>query len=401
MRFAILMTLFVSFQAFSEEESVFIVELEAKTAAERSEIAQLIHIDSIVNDRVFSVVHDGDMRALSKNPHVKVVSAESLFSKRRDNYFAPFSAVIDFPDADARYHTYDETTTALDDLAKDYSGLVQKFSIGKTVENREIWGIRISDDSGEPREKKAIVYMGTHHAREHLSTEIAIMFAQELLEQSDTENAIKDLLKTLEIFVIPIVNPDGAIHDITNKSYKWWRKNRRANGNNTFGVDLNRNYSFGWGTGGSSTNPSSDVYMGRSPFSEPETAAIRDFFAAHDNITVALTLHTFSELVLYPWGGRNDGIGGEDEVLFKKMADDMAEMNGYEPMQSSELYIASGDTCDWAYGVHGVFCFTFELSPSSMFGGGFYPGASIIDQVFDDNWEPMLYLANKTLNPRE
>ena len=92
-------------------------------------------------------------------------------------------------------------------------------------------------------------------------------------------------------------------------------------------------------------------------------------------------------------------MGGADEALFKKMAGDMAAMNHYEPMQSSELYIASGDTCDWLYGQLKVYCFTFELSPASMWDGGFYPGASIIDRVFDANWAPMLYLANLAENP--
>ena len=78
----------------------------------------------------------------------------------------------------------------------------------------------------------------------------------------------------------------------------------------------------------------------------------------------------------------------------------MAAMNHYTPMQASELYIASGDTCDWLYGERKVYCFTFELSPANMSGGGFYPGAGIIDHVFDANLEPMLYLANLTDRPQ-
>lgn len=404
MRLGFVVSFLVIFQALvvraDHEGSTFIVEIEAHNAAERSKVAQLIHIDSVIKDRVFSVVNHYDLQALAKDKTLNIISAEALNGRTQiDDYYRPFVGDIDFPDKDAAFHTYDETITALRTLEQDHGALAQVFSIGKSVENRDIWAIRISDDSESGQEKPAIVYMGTHHAREHVSTEIPVMFAEELLGRAATDSDIQSLLKRIEIYIIPIVNPDGAIHDIVGKNYKWWRKNRRQNQGGSYGVDLNRNYGFGWGTGGSSSSPTSDIYMGRTPFSEPETQAIRDFFTAHRNVTIALSFHTFSELILYPWGGRDEGVGGDDEILFRKMASDMAAMNHYTPMQSSGLYIASGDTCDWLYGERSVYCFTFELSPSSLFGGGFYPGASIIDRVFNDNLPPMLYLANLTENP--
>ncbi len=77
----------------------------------------------------------------------------------------------------------------------------------------------------------------------------------------------------------------------------------------------------------------------------------------------------------------------------------MAQWNHYTPQQASDLYIASGDTTDWAYGKHGIFAFTFELSPSDMMDGGFYPGARILDRVFRDNLQPCLYLIDLADNP--
>jgi carboxypeptidase T len=392
---------FSSLSLFAGHDSAFIVEIAASNVKERSKIAQIIHIDSVINDRVFAVVTPQDFQALSHDSTISIISVETLDSKKGlGSYYKPFMSEIDFPDRDEKFHTYEEMIASLRNLEKDYGALATVSSIGKTVENRDIWAIRISDDSEEKAEKKAIVYMGTHHAREHLSTEIPLMFAEKLLENSLTDSDTQALLKNIEIYIIPMVNPDGAIHDIVGKSYKWWRKNRKPNRGGSYGVDLNRNYGYGWGTGGSSSSPTSDVYMGTAPFSEPETQSIRDFFTAHTNVTIALSFHTFSELILYPWGGRDAGIGGEDEALFKKMAGDMAAMNDYTPMQSSELYIASGDTCDWLYGERSVYCFTFELSPASMFDGGFYPGAGIIDRVFADNLDPILYLANLTDDPR-
>ena len=402
MRRGLVLSFLLSLHTMSLMAERFIVEIEASDVKERSLIASLIHIDSVVDDRVFSVVNRDELQMLSQHKAINLVSVELIdHGAKTSSYYAPFLSVIDFPDADSAFHTYDEALLVMQALEKDHEDLVQVFSIGKSVHDRDIWAMRISDDSEENPNKKGIVYMATHHAREHVSTEMPLMFAKELLDSVVSDADIQALLKQIEIYLIPIVNPDGVVHDITGKRYKWWRKNRRQNSDGSYGVDLNRNYGFGWGTGGSSSTPSSEIYMGTAPFSEPETQVIRDFFVGHPNVTLALSFHTFSELILYPWGGRSEGVGGQDERLFKKMAGDMASMNHYRPIQSSDLYIASGDTCDWLYGELSVYCFTFELSPASIFDGGFYPGASIIERVFEDNLEPMLYLARLADNPQK
>ncbi len=381
------------------EESTFMIELEAKDALTRSKIASYISIDSIIGDRVYSVVNSFDLNNL-RTTDLEILTLEVLNDEKVSSYFESFFSDVDadpeFPRGDEAFHTFKEIETELKQLADAHSGIAQVFSIGKSVEGRDIWALRISDGSDT---KPGIAYLGTHHAREHVSTEIPFMFAKELLDRSINDNEIKDLLKNTEIFIIPLVNPDGATFDITNKRYKYWRKNRKANNGGSFGVDLNRNYGYGWGTGGSSSNPRSDIYMGKAPFSEPETQSVKDFFLAHKNITTALTFHTYSELILYPWGGKDDPVPGKDGEIFRKMANDMARMNHYTPEQASDLYIASGDTCDWLYGELSVYCFTFELSPSSEGRGGFYPGASIIPKVYRDNLEPMLYLLRFAGNP--
>jgi carboxypeptidase T len=140
--------------------------------------------------------------------------------------------------------------------------------------------------------------------------------------------------------------------------------------------------------------------MGTEPFSEPETQAIRNFVGSQENAKILLSFHTFSELILYPWGHTYEPItDAKDRSVFEKMAITMAKWNQYAPQSSSDLYIASGDTVDWAYGEHRIFAFTFELSPKSMWNGGFYPGAGIIDKVFQDNLQPCLYLMDMAGNP--
>jgi carboxypeptidase T len=282
---------------------------------------------------------------------------------------------------------------------------VRKFSIGKSTEGREIVGVRIgtqAKDALTPTALPGVVFMGGHHAREHLSVEVPLLLAHFLAESKDPTTL--KLLDTRDIFIIPMVNPDGAEFDISTGDYQMWRKNRAANsGNSCQGVDINRNYGYEWGTGGSSEDACSDVYMGPKPFSEPETLAIKGFVEGHLNLKVLLTFHTYSELVLYPWGHTYDPIQNQNDLAtFQKMAQTMANWNGYTPEATHDLYIASGDTTDWAYGTLGVFAFTFEMSPNGsngFGGGGFYPGPAEIQHSFQANLKPAMYLIDIADNP--
>ncbi|MBI4052259.1 MAG: zinc carboxypeptidase, partial [Elusimicrobia bacterium] len=308
----------------------------------------------------------------------------------------------DFPPKDSPYHNYDEATAALRLIQASAPDIVSMFSIGKSVQGRELWAVRFNTDAKnlDPSQKPGIVFMGAHHAREHLSTEVPLLLAQWLVENRHREDVLK-LLNSRDITIIPMVNPDGVEYDIATGKYRWQRKNMRPNPNGTYGVDLNRNYGYQWGTGGSSKNQNSDVYMGPSPFSEPESQAVRNFCETHKNLTILLSYHTFSELILYPWGHTYSSIPNtEDLAAFTAMAKKMAGMTGYKPEQSSDLYIASGDTTDWAYGALGIFAFTFELTPSSILKGGFYPGTDVIQSTFQKNIPPALYLIDLADNPR-
>jgi carboxypeptidase T len=293
----------------------------------------------------------------------------------------------------------------LEGIHAKYPTLTRLQSIGKSWEGRDLFALHINtslaDLNSGQSSKPGVVFMGAHHAREHLSSEIPRMLAQFLLEHQREQN-ISTLLNTRDIWIIPMVNPDGAEFDIEGGKYHMWRKNRRANNEKerTWGVDLNRNYSYLWGQGGSSGNPSSDTYMGPAPFSEPETQAVRDFVNSHSNLKVLLSYHTYSELILYPWGNTSSPISKKrDHDTFKTMAQTMAKWNRYKPQQSSDLYITTGDTTDWAYATHGIFAFTFELTPKGSLGGGFYPGANVIDSTFNANLNPALYLIDLADNP--
>ena len=93
-----------------------------------------------------------------------------------------------------------------------------------------------------------------------------VYVAESLLSGYGESDRITALVNGTEFFIIPIVNPDG--YRYTWNSFRMWRKNRRNNGNGSYGVDLNRNWAVGWGGGGSSGNPVSNPYRGTGPFSE-------------------------------------------------------------------------------------------------------------------------------------
>lgn len=367
------------------------IQVPAKTKEDRSAIVNMgVSIEFTRSDSVWGFANESAIKKLG-DAGIAILGNFDFDTARGGH-----EGILDFPNEDSRYHNYSELMSELQALQTKASDIVQVSTIGKTVLGKNIWAIHINTDpvarDTKSSNKPGAIFMGNHHAREHLSLEIPLMLAHYLVDNR-TDPQIKDLIDNRDIWIIPMVNPDGAEWDISTGRYKMWRKNRRDNGDGTFGVDLNRNYGFKWGTGGSDTDTSSDIYMGKEPFSEPETQAIRDFVISQPNTKMLLTFHTFSELVLYPWGHTYDEIGNaKDLAVFKKMATTMAGWNKYTPKQSSGLYIASGDTTDWAYGERGIFAFTFELSPTSMFNGGFYPGAGVIDKVFNDNLKPCIYM---------
>ncbi len=382
-----------------ETKPTHYLEIEAHDKDTRSLVSRAGYaIDEVRSDRIFLLGRLEDVARLER------LSLKVKARPLQERWFAMDAS----PEA-ARYTSYAEVAQQLKDLEASNSSLVTLMSLGRSTEGRDVPMVRISGKSiaqAEGEKLPVIFYMGCHHAREHLSVEVPLMYAKYLVANYATNADIKRLVDSREIYVAPIINPDGHVYDYRNGIRgQMWRKNRRANGDGSYGVDLNRNYSWGWGTGGSDTNTRSDVYMGTAPFSEAETQNVKAFVDMQPRMTTLLSTHTFSELILYPWGGTYDKIGEKqgnpaDLPVFEKMARDMSAWNKYTPQQSSDLYIASGDTTDWAYGTHGIFAFTFELSPSSMFGGGFYPSPAVIEPTFNANLKPLLYMLEFANDPR-
>ena len=302
----------------------------------------------------------------------------------------------DFPSQDAIYHNYQETYDLLKQLAAANPDIASLFSIGKTVEGRDIWCLRINSSvKGDgPSSKPGAFFMGNLHAREHLTTEVSVLLAAWLLEHRNDAD-VKKYISTLDIYIAPMANPDGSEFDIKTGSYQYYRKNMAKNAGGSRGVDLNRNFDSWWCEAGASDYPGADTYCGPKAFSEPESQHIKRFMEARRNIRTHISYHTYGSLILYPWGGSDENVADErDRNVFIKAGDAMGRLTGYYSQKSSDMYVATGDSADWAYAATGVLAFTFELE-----GRGFYPGAAIVKGAVERNIKAAVYLLSVTDNP--
>lgn len=287
------------------------------------------------------------------------------------------------------YHSAASLEQELRQLADARPDIAELREIGRSVEGRAIQVLRIGDRRGGTTPK--LLFMGCHHAREWIAVEVPFLLAKELVERAD-DPQVAGWLARGEIWVAPMVNPDG--HEHSRVEQRLWRKNRRWNHDGSIGVDPNRNYGYMWGTLNVPTSshvPSDETYVGPRAFSEPETQAVRDLVAS-EHFAGVITYHSYSQLILYPWGYTERPVPDERDLeLMVDLATAMQSLirgvHGvvYTPQQSSELYPTAGDTTDWTYGIYGIPSFTIELRPRTFEEGGFILPASQIQPTWEDN----------------
>ena len=303
-----------------------------------------------------------------------------------DAYLADFAMA----EAAVGYHSAVTLEQDLRDLAARFPDLAELHQIGRSVQERPIWALRIGERKPGATQ---IAFLGCHHAREWLAVEVPYLLAEHLLTSATTD-PVQTWLSKSEIWVAPMVNPDG--HEYCRTTDRLWRKNRRTNPDGSVGVDPNRNYGYMWGTLNVSTSshvPSDETYVGPRAFSEPETRAVRDLIA-RQSFAGIITYHSYSQLILCPWGYTNDPIAdAADRRAMATLADAMSArikaVHGadYVAEQSSKLYPTAGDTTDWTYGVYGIPSFTIELRPRTAAEGGFVVPAAQIQPTFEENKE--------------
>ncbi|MFQ6127529.1 MAG: M14 family zinc carboxypeptidase [Thermoplasmata archaeon] len=325
------------------------------------------------------------------------------------------SQPVDTKDGVTDYHTYTEVVVELNQVVSDHSSIVALTSIGNTYQGRGIWALKISDNPQIEEDEPEVYFNCLHHAREWLATEVCLYIIKTLTGGYGVNQTITDIVDQRQVWIIPMVNPDGRAFDGGDdpRSYTNWRKNRSPNWDGTFGTDLNRNYDYMWGGAGASDQPRSQTYRGPGPFSETESSSIRDFVAQH-NFVFSISYHSFSQLILYPWG--NTVNTTEDNLLFSTLANEMSNRitnkagsahPGYTPQKGSDLYITSGTDDDWLYAEMGIYAFTIELYPDQRDislalwppYNRFHPREDKILPVCEDNIGAALYLLEIADNP--
>ncbi len=263
------------------------------------------------------------------------------------------------------FRTPAEIESAFAALAAANPGFASWSSVGTSIEGRPIKALKLSSTpSVDDPSKGDVVFVGLHHAREWIAVEMALFLADELLTLRTTDTELQNDLNRLQVWIIPVVNPDGYAY--TNTTYRYWRKNRRLNSDGSHGVDLNRNYGFQWGLlSGSSATPPDETYHGTGPFSEPETTVIRNFLDGRKNLRLFVSYHSFSELYLVPWSYTTAPAPGGStlQAVNNRNIARVAAVHGhtYGP---SIWYTSSGEATDWIWDrfrIHGV---TPELRPA-------------------------------------
>jgi len=265
------------------------------------------------------------------------------------------------------YHPLEDMYSYLNYLRDTYD-FVTLETIGQSYAGTDMTIAKVC--RGGCGNKPAMWIDGGIHAREWISPATVTFMLRELVE-NDADHP--DLLENLDWYILPVVNPDGYLYTQTDN--RLWRKTRKPNGNGCYGTDANRNFGYMWGTGGSSSDPCADTYMGASAFSEIETANMRDWLTANkDMIKFYNNVHSYSQLILLPWGFSYDEPDNQDDLyrVASTCNDDLyaVHQKTYEVgCIPCLLYVSSGGTLDWTLGELGIpYSYAMELRDTGVYG---------------------------------
>ncbi len=396
---ALLLLISASPGAGQTPDRPFVVRIAYPTRDDLAEIAQYLdvwHVDPETR-RAVAAVSEAEIRWLREHGF-EVSQAPALNA-------APLT-IPGYP----CYRTVADLDAQIAQWEADYPHLVKRITIGTSHEGRDLTVLRLGAATPGTAHPTLFLMAGVH-GRELISNEVAASFLERLLTGDGVDPDVTWLLDHHLIYVLITANPDGHVKNEPGEPWAYWRKNTNPTYGcewSTYGVDLNRNSSFQWqAPGGLST--CNNTYPGPSAGSEPETAAIEAFVRtlfpdqrppaldapAPDNATgIFITLHSYSNLVLWPWGHTYDDAPNAAQLA--RLGRTMAAFNGYTPQQASDLYPAAGTNDNWAYGELGIAAYTFEIGSSY---DGFYPLCSRYDALVEPNLDALFYAARVARAP--
>jgi carboxypeptidase T len=234
----------------------------------------------------------------------------------------------DFWETREAYHNYTEIIALMDSLATALPDLVKKTVLGTSVQGRELSALTITQNVNQYNSKPKVAFDGNIHGDEIGGGENMIRFARWLCKQYSINPEITNLLNTREVWIFPLVNPDGRV------------SMSRYNAN---GVDLNRDGGYLWDAAGGSPGA----------YSQPESKALRQMFYENE-FNIHITYHSGIELFLYPWYFRTNPCPDNSQVT--TLADVYVSNSGYTNLPSgpgTSLYPTNGSTAEAFYGVMG------------------------------------------------
>lgn len=257
-----------------------------------------------------------------------------------------------------KYPPLAEVYRQINELAAARPDLAAVEEIGKSVEGRPILMLRVGRKDGV--ERPAALYTANLHAGECISSQVALGVAKKLVLRDGKDPEVTRLLDQTDIFIVPVLNPDGY-HRVISTGGSGGEIGGRKNAN---GVDLNRNYPLAPGAHSrhplaGSRNPKSNYYMGPSELSEPETQAIARLAEAHP-FYVAINGHSVSGKFLYPHCYTKKDAVHTEQMVRVGLAFEARQKKPYPVQKSYSWYPTLGDMDDFLYMRHGVLSNTVE-----------------------------------------
>uniref|UniRef100_A0A8D0EIM2 Peptidase M14 domain-containing protein n=1 Tax=Strix occidentalis caurina TaxID=311401 RepID=A0A8D0EIM2_STROC len=281
----------------------------------------------------------------------------------------------------ASYHTLDEVLFALQNI--------HFVSLGGTGLKSPSLPVQFSTGGS----KRPAIWLDTGiHSREWITQATGIWTANKVTTCPGNDPSVTAILDSMDIFFEIVTNPDGFA--FTHSSNRMWRKTRSINaGSSCVGVDPNRNWDAGFGGSGSSSNPCSETYHGPYAHSEREVKAIVDFIRSHGNVKSVISIHSYSQMLMFPYGYKTAPAPDHQELneLAKKAVSDLAAVYGTKYTYGSivdTIYKADGTTIDWAYDNGVKYSFTFELRDTGRYGF-LLPSTQIIPTA-TETWPALL-----------
>uniref|UniRef100_A0A4X1VY72 Carboxypeptidase A1 n=2 Tax=Sus scrofa TaxID=9823 RepID=A0A4X1VY72_PIG len=274
----------------------------------------------------------------------------------------------------------------MESIARDFPNLASRVKIGHSFENRSMYVLKFSTGEGRPR--PAIWLNAGIHSREWISQATAMWTSRKIVSDYGKDPAITSILEKMDIFLLPVANPDGYVY--TQTQNRFWRKTRSLNpGTHCIGTDPNRNWNVSFAGEGASNNPCSEVYHGAYANSEVEVKSVVDFIQGHGNFKSFIDLHSYSQLLMYPYGYTVKKAPDAEELdeVARRAAKALASLSGTEYQVGptcTTVYPASGSSIDWAYDNGIKYAFTFELRDTGHYG--FLLPANQIIPTAEETW---------------